>query len=321
MPAAADLTRLRSLHIENVATVQLQPLSALQHLTNLRAPRGPASGLKHLPALRSLNVHPRHPSDLRSLSRQTRLTSLTLHTSASLTRLCIGCEADKWCAADYTSGLATLSTLQALTLQSYHCNKMGAASALSACSSLRRLELDFHSCDSECWDSYEDFAACSLARLTQLSSVCLRGMAHEAELEALDLAALPGLHRLVLSKPSPFSGDDGEYPTISVRKLQVVFVEQSWEVIDDFLEDLVAVNRAARNQYRTTFSVLRLSGWPAESASAEQDSSIQSKLSRLLQRGVRIESASAANPGRYQVFRLPAGMAEDESDESSSEEE
>ena len=316
VPAAAQLTRLCSLHIESTTTVHLQPLSALQHLTELRVPSGPASGLKHLPALHSLCVHPRHPSDMRSLSRQTGLTSLILHAAAS--RFCVGCEIDKWCAADYAS-LASLTGLQELRLLSYHCTQMGGASTLAGGCGLRRLDLTFESCG-DCWDCYADFDSCGLTSLTQLREVCLRDMGHELELEALDVLFMPSLQKLVLQKPSPFSGED-EFPAIRVPTLEVVFVDQSWGIIQDVLSDLTAVNRTARREQQDTFSVLRLSGWPAISAPEGLDTGIQNNLSRLVRHGVRIESASVTEPGSYQVFQrpqLPPEAAAEESEQSSS---
>ena len=314
LPAAAQLSQLRSLEISGPQTwpVQLRPLSALKHLTTLSVADSPAMGLEHLPSLRSLDVHPRWPSQMRLLGRQTELTALRLHTAGG--EACFGAEADRWTAAEAWQGLQRLSGLEEISLESWHLSRMQ-AQTLCPCTALRRLEIEYLYHDAH--DASEDEASCSLSALT-LHVVCLRNMSCEDELEALKTAAMPGLHSLVLERPSEFVGT-GVVPRVAVPLLDVRLGQQSWCVIAAALGDLAAMHRRAHREQRPSFSVLRLSGWPADPAPAAQETAIQARLFSFMRRDVQVQSASSADPAKLHEFVLPPEVAAAEYTSSDSE--
>ena len=298
---AAQLGMLRSLHLTASNVVQLQPLRALRHLTELYVHGSTAAGLRHLPSLHSLAAHPHTAADLQALQHFTQLSALTLHTDG----LCPGRAAGDLSQPDF-QGLCSLASLQTLRVLSMHLYLMGGAEHLSSCSSLRRLDLEYRGCD--CWESFEDGESCSFASLQQLQVVCLHRMLHELFLDHLQTHQISGLQQLILTSPSPFSGDI-EAPDIRVPLLEVQLAGKTWASIEQLLSNLAGVHRRAHRLQRPSFTVLRLSGWPAAAAPAEQETSIQTSLFLLLRHGVRVETAAAGSETEYQAFTLPAELA------------
>ena len=305
VPAAAQLAQLRVLELTGDDTVNVQPLSALHHLSQLRVYDGPATGLRHLPSLRSLSCDPYDDIDLDSLQRQTQLTALTLHVSGrSVT------EAAEEMSTTDLHGLCTLTALRELSLLSMHLSGEGAG-VLNTCSSLTRLDLSCASRGDPSFYCYLGF--CCLRGLDQLKVVCLRDWSHEAELAALDLRELPGLQCLVLEEPSPLMfGRRHPYdlPNFPVPMLEVVFAAWGWDTIDDVLHNLARSHRAARRYQQPIYGVLRMCGWPAGTA----PQGIQASLNSLLRHRVRVETDG---PGGSDVFTLhPDRSADDSSSES-----
>ena len=230
--------------------------------------------------LRTLVFDPDRAS-LQSVQRQSLLTSLTLDMDG-------GCHGGHMFPEDACQGVASLMQLQSLTLSSMHFMSMGAAAGLAPCASLTHLTLSFVSC-CEAYDPYENLDSCGLAPRKRLREVCLQDMAHEAELNSLQLGRLPALERLVLLAPQPFQGY-GPPPAMPMPVLEVRLDGLSWDLVSSLLGDLVAVQRAARQQAQACFSVLQLSGWPASPAPEHADARIQALLFRLVSWGVRVES-------------------------------
>ena len=283
MPAATELPQLRSLQLALDAShepLDLQPLSALQRLQELQVAGGQTANAAHLPVLRSLVIDPDW-AGLRSVLRQSLLTSLTLHVDGG------SCYNPSGAACQ---GVVSLPQLQSLTLFSMHLSGMGGAQALAPCTSLTHLALGFGGgCD--CCDPSEDLDTCGLGPLTQLREVCLRYMGHEVELDALQLGSLPALQRLVLLAPQPFRGDGlvpAMLPAMPTPELEVQLDGLSWDAIVSLLGDLVAVQRAARKQSRACFAQLHLSGWPASPAPDDADDEIRAFLVRMLYYGVGV---------------------------------
>ena len=306
MPAVARLAQLRSLQLAvdpGREPLDLQSLSTLQRLQELQVTGGTSSNAEHLPLLRSLAFSPEGAS-LRALQRQTLLTTLTLHADGGG-----GCKGGTSGAAA-CQGVASLSQLRSLTLCSMLVSSMGGAQALAPCTSLTRLALGFGSaCD--CCDPSEDLASCGLAPLTQLREVCLRGMAHVRQLDALQLGSLPALERLVLLAPQPCSGDG--FLAMPMPVLEVQLDGGSWHAVVSLLGRLVAVQRAARHHCQACFTVLQLSGWRTSPSPAKSRSEayIRILLGTLVSWGVRVESGGFDLPA--EVLAAPASPSDSDS--------
>ena len=239
LPGVAKLSQLRSLRLTATFHMDLQPLRALQHLTELHVHGKSAAGMEYIPSLVSLALNPRRAADMHALQQQTQLMHLVLHNDGS----CSNNKARRLSPRHF-QGLQSLSQLQSLSLLTSHLSSMGGASALLPCTALQHLALEYKACG--CYDLCDDLNCSSLAPLSQLRAVTLHNMADEFELLALDTHLMPGLERLVLVEPRPFSGEGDGPPHIAVPALEVQFGGQDWASVAEFMADLASVHKEAK---------------------------------------------------------------------------
>ena len=263
--------------------LDLTPLSSLRLLKKLIVDT-PATGVHALPPISTLRLDLGTAQDLQALASHTQLTGLALYHE----QVDAGCVTFQ--AADFAA-VCSLPQLQVLQLRTLHLPPLAGGGSLSACRSLRTLELNFSPCS--CLTAATSLA--SLSSLTQLTCLNVCGAAPE---DYHNLDRLPWLRVLELLDPDPFAEQCRErglpLPRFNVALLKLSFLyTMTWDPIEQVVADLYAAHAYAPSA-GASFQRLQIADWPSEEDfSVSVESAVMQLLTALAQRGVQVDSEVA----------------------------